>query len=145
MAATVHDVGKVAVPAEILTRPGRLSPAEFGIIKVHPTAGWGILKEVDFPWPVARVAHEHHEALDGSGYPRGLRDDAILLESRIVAVADVIEAIASRRPYRPALGLDVAMQELRRGRGTRWDADVLDAAEQLFAAGALHAILDKTK
>ena len=139
VAATVHDLGKIAVPAEILTKPGRLSPAEFGIIKIHPTAGWEILRGVDFPWPVARVAHEHHEALDGSGYPRGLHAADILLESRIVGVADVVEAIASHRPYRPSLGVEFAMQELRRGRGTRWDPRVIDACERLFAAGRLQA------
>ena len=127
VAATIHDIGKIAVPAEILTRPGRLTPAEFEMIKAHPQTGHDIVANVAFPWPVARMILEHHERMDGSGYPSGLVGEAILMGSRVVAVADVLEAVSAHRPYRPALGMAAARQILIDGRGTLFDADVVDA------------------
>lgn len=128
----LHDVGKMQVPVEILTKPGRLTDAEYALIKDHAQAGYDILKDVDFPWPVALIAAQHHERPDGSGYPRGLKGDQIILEARIVAVADVVEAMALHRPYRFSEGLDVALQEIERGRGSAYDAEVVDACLRLF-------------
>ena len=135
MAALVHDVGKIAVPAEILTKPTRLSTSEFAMIKEHPSTGHEILRHVDFPWPLADIALQHHERLDGSGYPAGLAGDAIRLEARIVSVADVVEAMASHRPYRAALGIEAALAEIARGRGSAFDPPVVDACLELFAEG----------
>ena len=132
LAAMVHDIGKIYVPAEILNRPGRLTLPEFEVIKTHVEVGYDILKTIDFPWPVADIVRQHHERLDGSGYPQGLRHDSILPEARILAVADVVESIHSHRPYRPALGMDVALKELADHRGTRYDAAVVDACLRLF-------------
>jgi len=131
-AGTIHDIGKISVPAEILSKPTKLSVIEFSLIKVHSQSGYDILKDIDFPWPVARMVLEHHEKMNGSGYPQGLRDDDILPESRIIAVADVVEAIASNRPYRPALGIDVALSEITKGKGTLYDRDVVDACLVIF-------------
>jgi HD-GYP domain-containing protein (c-di-GMP phosphodiesterase class II) len=131
-AGTIHDIGKISVPAEILSKPTTLSKIEFSLIKVHSQSGYDILKDIDFPWPVARMVLEHHEKMNGSGYPRGLRGDDILLESRIIAVADVVEAIASHRPYRPALGIDVALSEIAKDKGILYDGDVADACLKLF-------------
>ncbi len=128
----IHDIGKISIPTEILTRPGRLSEMEFRIIRTHPETGFKIVKDVDFPWPVAEMVLQHHERLDGSGYPQGLKGAEIALEARIMAVADVVEAIQSHRPYRPALGLDMALEEIRAGRGTRFDADAVDACIRVF-------------
>jgi PAS domain S-box-containing protein/putative nucleotidyltransferase with HDIG domain len=128
----IHDIGKIIVPAEILTRPGKLSPAEYQLIKGHAQAGYDILKNVDFPWPVADIAYQHHERMDGSGYPRGLKGEEILLEARITAVADVVEAMASHRPYRTSLGLESALAEIERGRGGLYDPQVVDACLRLF-------------
>lgn len=132
MGCLVHDIGKIHVPAEILSRPGRLSPVEFGIIKTHPQVGYDIIREVDFPWPVGEMILQHHERLDGSGYPGGLQGEAIVLEARILGVADVVEAMAAHRPYRPGLGIAPALEELERGRGTRYDAQVVDVCLHLF-------------
>ena len=132
MAALVHDVGKIAVPAEILCKPTRLTEAEFAIIKDHPRAGHEILQGVEFPWPIADIVLQHHERLDGSGYPAGLMGDAIRQEARIIGVADVVEAMASHRPYRAALGIDVALEEIRRNRGSLYSSDVADACLNLF-------------
>jgi len=131
----LHDIGKIGIPAEILNKPGRLSPIEMELIRTHPDIGYEIIKDIAFDWPVASIVRDHHERLDGSGYPRGLRDSEICLEARIVAVADVAEAISSHRPYRPALGLAAAADELRRGRGTGFDAMVVDAAIELIDEG----------
>lgn len=128
----LHDVGKIAVPAEILTKPGRLSSLEYAIIKNHVSAGFDILKDVSFPWPVAQIAHQHHERIDGSGYPQGLRGEEILLEARIVAVADVVESMATDRPYRPALGIEQALAEIEGGAGTAYDPAVVNACLRLF-------------
>lgn len=128
----IHDIGKIYVPAEILSRPGRLSAAEFEIIKSHPEVGYDILKDVKFPWPVADIVLQHHERLDGSGYPRGLKGDEIILEARILAVADVVEAITAHRPYRAGLGVDVALDEINKNRGKFYDPAIVDACLRLF-------------
>jgi putative two-component system response regulator len=132
LAAVVHDVGKIHVPTEILSKPGHLTDVEFSLIKQHPETGYDILKEIDFPWPIADIVRQHHERIDGSGYPLGLKGDAILLEARILAVADVIEAMASHRPYRPGLGIESALKEIVTNRGTLYDLQVSDAALSLF-------------
>ena len=132
VAGTLHDIGKIQVPSELLSKPGRLTANEFALIKEHAQAGYEVLKMVDFPWPVALVAQQHHERMDGSGYPKGLKGDAITLEARIMAVADVVEAMASHRPYRAGLGIDKALAEIVRGRGTAYDASVVDACLRLF-------------
>jgi PAS domain S-box-containing protein len=132
VAGYLHDLGKIRVPSEILSRPGKLKSTEFQLVQGHAQAGYDVLKGVEFPWPVAEVALQHHERVDGSGYPQGLKGEAILIESRIVAVADVIEAMSSHRPYRPALGIDRALAEIERGRGSAYDAEVVDACLRLF-------------
>ncbi len=132
IAGLLHDFGKLAIPAEILAKPSRLSAIEFALIQQHPITAWEILKGLDFDWPVAEIVRQHHERLDGSGYPDQLKGDDIRFEARILAVADTVEAMASHRPYRPALGLDVALEEISRGRGTRFEAEVVDACLELF-------------
>lgn len=131
----IHDVGKIAVPAEILSKPGRLHEVEFALIKRHPQTGYEVLKSIDFRWPVAQAVLQHHERLDGSGYPQGLEGDSILLDARIIAVADVVETMASHRPYRPSLGIDAALLEIERGQGSVYDARVVDACLDLFRTG----------
>jgi HD-GYP domain-containing protein (c-di-GMP phosphodiesterase class II) len=131
LAGTIHDIGKIAVPAEILSKPGRLSDLEFGIVQAHPTTGFDILADVDFGSPVAEMVLQHHERLDGSGYPRGLKGDDILPEARILAVADVVEAMSSHRPYRAALGMEAALGEVREHAGVKYDADVVVACLRL--------------
>jgi PAS domain S-box-containing protein len=132
IACYVHDIGKIAVPAEILAKPTKISEHEFGIIKTHSQFGADVLKEIDFIWPVAETTLQHHERLDGSGYPQHLRGRKIILEARILAVADVVEAMCSHRPYRPALGVRKALQEIAGGRATRYDAQAVDACLKLF-------------
>lgn len=132
LASVVHDVGKVQVPAEILSKPGKLNKLEFSLIQQHSQAGYDILKEVDFPWPIAQFVLQHHERMDGSGYPEGLKGDAILLEARIISVADVIEAMASHRPYRPGHGIEAALEEISGKRDVLYDPAVVDAAIRLF-------------
>jgi PAS domain S-box-containing protein len=132
VAGYLHDIGKITIPSEILAKPGRLSPLEFKLIQGHPQASYEVLKAVEFPWQVAEVALQHHERIDGSGYPQGLKGEAILLEARIMAVADVVEAMSSHRPYRPGLGIEAALDEIERGRGTAYDADVAVACLRLF-------------
>ncbi|MFH1033221.1 MAG: HD domain-containing phosphohydrolase [Pseudomonadota bacterium] len=134
LAAQIHDLGKVYVPSEFLNRPGRLSPAEMSIIRTHPQVGCDIMRPMDFHWPISQIVLQHHERLDGSGYPQGLKGDEILLEARIIAVADVVEAISSHRPYRPSLGLPGAMEEIRQHRGSSYDPRVVDACLDLFEA-----------
>ncbi|MDO8671735.1 MAG: HD-GYP domain-containing protein, partial [Dehalococcoidia bacterium] len=134
-ASIVHDIGKMNVPAEILSKPGRLSDLEFSLIKSHPQAGFDILKTIDFPWPIAQIVFQHHERANGCGYPSQFLDEHILPEARILAVADVVEAMASHRPYRPARGIDEALAEIANGRGTLYDADVVDACLKVFAEG----------
>jgi HD-GYP domain-containing protein (c-di-GMP phosphodiesterase class II) len=128
----LHDIGKITIPSEILSKPGKLSKTEFMLIREHAQASFDVLKNVEFPWPVAEVALQHHERMDGSGYPQGLKGEAILLEARIMAVADVLEAMSSHRPYRPALGIDQALAEIERGRGSAYDPTVADACLKLF-------------
>ena len=135
MAAIVHDIGKIYVPAEILSKPGRITEIEFSMIKTHSQVGYDILKNIEFPWPIAEIVLQHHEKLDGSGYPSGLSDENILLEAKIIAVADVIEAMASHRPYRPALGIDKALEEISQNRGTVYEASIVDACLRLFKKG----------
>jgi PAS domain S-box-containing protein/putative nucleotidyltransferase with HDIG domain len=132
LASLVHDIGKMHVPAEILSKPGKISEVEFDMIETHCRAGYDILKEVDFPWPIAEFVLQHHERLDGSGYPSGLKGDSILRESRIIAVADVVEAMSSHRPYRPALGVDLALDEIVKERGILYDSEVVDSCVSLF-------------
>lgn len=127
LAGLVHDIGKICIPAEILSKPFKLDELEFELIKRHSNTGFDILRRIAFPWPIAQIVHQHHERLDGSGYPRGLSGDDILLEARIIAVADVVEAMSSHRPYRPALGIDAAVEEISKNRGALYDADVVDA------------------
>ncbi|MDO8605391.1 MAG: HD domain-containing protein [Phaeospirillum sp.] len=137
----VHDIGKIHVPAEFLSRPGKLSAEVHKVIRMHPQMGWEIMRDIEFPWPVADMIRQHHERLDGSGYPQGLKGGQILLESRILAVADVFEAIVSHRPYRPALGLEIALAELRDHAGTRYDPAVVQACLDVVAEQGV-AVLD---
>jgi PAS domain S-box-containing protein/putative nucleotidyltransferase with HDIG domain len=132
IAGMLHDIGKIIIPAEILSKPGRLSQMEFELIKEHPQVGFDILETIDFPLPVAEIALQHHERLDGSGYPRGLRGEELLPEARILAVADVIEAMSSHRPYRAALGVEAALAEIKSGSGRLYDAVACEAAIRLF-------------
>ena len=132
MAGIIHDIGKVSIPAEILCSPRRLTALEFNLIKTHAQSGYDILKDIKFSWPIARMVLEHHERMDGSGYPNGLTGNNILLDSRILAVADVVEAMATHRPYRPALGLELALQEITKNRGVLFDEEVVDACLCLF-------------
>jgi len=135
LTARMHDIGQIAVPAEILTRPGRLSTNEFTLVKAHPQVAYDILAPIDFGRPVARVILQHHERLNGSGYPAGLAGDEIMLEARVLAVADVVEAMSSHRPYRPALGVEAALAEVAAGAGRLFDAGVVAACEQVFLTG----------
>jgi putative two-component system response regulator len=139
LGSLIHDIGKIASPAEILNRPGKLTDSEFALIRLHAQTGYDIVSGVDFPWPIARMVREHHERLDGSGYPQGLKGEETLLESRIIAIADVVEAMASHRPYRPALGLEPALEEIRRGRGSRYDAAAADALFRLADSGRIRS------
>lgn len=133
LGATIHDIGKISIPAEILNRPGRLSPPEYAIIRCHPEIGHEILRGIEFPWPIADMVAQHHERIDGSGYPKGLRANEICLEARIIAVADVFDAITSHRPYRPGRSQEEAIAELREGRGLIYDADAVDAGLSFFS------------
>ncbi len=135
MSSIVHDLGKISIPAEILSKPGKLTPLEYSFIKTHVQSGYDILKEVDFPWPIAEIVYQHHERLDGSGYPRGLKGDDLLIQSKIICVADVIEAMASHRPYRPSLGIDAALKEITDKRGILFDEKVVDACLEVFKNG----------
>jgi putative nucleotidyltransferase with HDIG domain len=143
MAAMVHDIGKMAVPSEILTKPSRLTDLEMQMVQGHVEAGYQILKDIPFPWPIADMVRQHHERLDGSGYPLGLKDERISQEGRVLAVADTIEAMATHRPYRPAKGLNSAMDEIQAEAGTKLDAKVVEAAFKLLEDGnELQKILD---
>lgn len=135
VAARVHDIGKVSVPAEILSKPAGLTPNEFALVKEHPQTGYDIVRGIEFPWPVADMILQHHERLDGSGYPNGLAGDEILVGARVIAVADTVEAMASYRPYRASLGIDVALAQIERDRAVLLDADVVDACLRLFREG----------
>jgi len=133
MAGVIHDLGKVSIPAEILSKPGVINDSEFSLIKQHPQAGFEILKSIDFKWPVAEIVLQHHERINGSGYPYCLQGDDILLEARVIGVADVIEAMASHRPYRPSLGIADAFEEITTESGVLYDPDVVEAAVGLFS------------
>jgi len=132
MASIIHDIGKLAVPTEILAKPGKLTDIEFLLIKQHSQTGYDMLKDVESPWPLAQIVHQHHERMNGTGYPKNLKGDEILLESRILAVADVVEAISSDRPYRPSLGIDFALDEIDKNKGVLYDDVVANACLNLF-------------
>ena len=132
VSGTLHDIGKIYVPAEILSKPGKLRPNEINLLKDHADVGYELLRNIEFPWPVAEIVYQHHERLDGSGYPRGLKGEEIRLEARIMGVADVVEAMASHRPYRPAFSIEKAMLEILQKRGVFYDAQVVDACLRLF-------------
>ncbi len=128
----LHDIGKLAVPSEILSKPTRLSEAEFTIIKTHPRVASDILKAIEFPWPISEIVLQHHERIDGSGYPQGLLKSDILLETRILSVADVVEAISSHRPYRPAYSIEYTLEEISKNKGITYDIEAVDACLRLF-------------
>jgi HD-GYP domain-containing protein (c-di-GMP phosphodiesterase class II) len=132
LAGTIHDVGKIGIPADILSKPTRLSEIEFSLIQSHSQIGYDILAGIEFAWPIAKIVNQHHERMDGSGYPQGLKNGDILLESRILAVADVIEAMASHRPYRPSLGIEAALKEIEDKKGVLYDPAVVTACLALF-------------
>ncbi|MFH0786393.1 MAG: HD domain-containing phosphohydrolase [Pseudomonadota bacterium] len=138
MAGAIHDLGKISVPAEILIKPTKLSDLEFGLIKIHPQIGYDVLKDIEFPWPIARMVLEHHERMNGSGYPNSLTGDQLLLETKILIVADVVEAIASYRPYRPALGIEVALEEIEKNKGMLYAPAVVEACLRLFGEKGYH-------
>ena len=142
-ASAIHDIGKISIPSEILSKPTKLTDLEFNLIKTHSQSGYDILKNIEFPWPVADVVLQHHERMDGSGYPHGLKGENISLEARILAVADVVEAITSHRPYRAALGIDVALEDISRNRGILYDADVVDACLKLFREKGYTLVIKK--
>ena len=135
MAGLIHDLGKIQVPAEILSKPGKISNLEFDLIKIHPQVGYDLLKDIKFPWPIAQMILQHHEKMDGSGYPQGLAGDEIMLEARILAVSDIVEAMSSHRPYRPALGTEKALAQIKQDAGGLLDVDVVDACLKLFKQG----------
>jgi PAS domain S-box-containing protein len=132
MAGSIHDIGTLSIPSEILTKPTKLTNLEFSLIKEHSQKGFEILKDVESPWPLAQIVYQHHERMDGSGYPRQLKGKDIIIEARILAVADVVEAMASHRPYRPSLGLNSALAEIENNKGTIYDTDAVDACLKLF-------------
>lgn len=133
LGAIVHDIGKMSVPVELLVMPRKLTDIEYALIQTHPQNGYDIIADIEFPWPIKQSILQHHERLDGSGYPKGLKGEEISLEARIIAVADIVEAMSSHRPYRPSLGLDAAVEEIKMHRGTRYDEKVVDACLDLLA------------
>jgi HD-GYP domain-containing protein (c-di-GMP phosphodiesterase class II) len=132
MAGSIHDIGKLSIPAEILSKPTKLTNLEFSMIKEHSQKGYEMLKDVESPWPLAQIVYQHHERMNGTGYPRNLKGDEILMDARIMAVADVVEAMASFRPYRPALGIEKALEEIEKNKGTLYDSAVAEACLRLF-------------
>jgi HD-GYP domain-containing protein (c-di-GMP phosphodiesterase class II) len=132
MAGSIHDIGKLSIPAEILSKPNTLTEIEFSLIKEHAQSGYEMLKNVESPWPLAQIVYQHHERMDGSGYPRNLKGNEFLMEARIMAVADVVEAIASHRPYRPAFGIEAALEEIEKNKGILYDNAVVDTCLRLF-------------
>ena len=132
LAGQIHDLGKIAIPAEILNKPGRINEIEFALIKTHSQMGYDILKNIDFPWPIADIVLQHHEKFNGTGYPNGVMGEDILIQARIIAVADVLEAMASHRPYRAALGIDAAFDELQKNKGIHFDPEVVDSCIRIF-------------
>ena len=135
ISSAVHDLGKISVPAEILSKPGRLTEKEFSLITDHPQIGFELLETISFKWPVARLVRQHHEKIDGSGYPQGLKDGDILDGAKIITVADVVEAMASHRPYRPALGIQIALEEITKNSGILYDPDVVNSCLSVFRQG----------
>jgi HD-GYP domain-containing protein (c-di-GMP phosphodiesterase class II) len=131
----IHDIGKIRVPSEILSKPGKILDSEIALIREHPNAGYDILKGINFPWPIAIAVAQHHERIDGSGYPKGLKGSEIIIQAKIIAVADTIEAMSSHRPYRVALGIKAACDEIRAGRGTKYDSEIVDACLAVIDAG----------
>jgi putative nucleotidyltransferase with HDIG domain len=131
-AGQLHDIGKIYVPAEFLSKPTRLDEEEMAVIRKHPTIGYEILKYIQFPWPIAKTIHQHHERLNGSGYPMGLTDPDILMDAKIIAIADVVEAMSSHRPYRPALGIQKALDEIKRNTGKYYCSECAEALFRLF-------------
>lgn len=132
VAGSIHDIGNISIPEQILCKPEKLTEYEMLLVRNHVQAGFDMMKDIDFPWPIAKIILQHHERLDGSGYPNGTKGGEIILESRIVAVADVVDAIASHRPYRPALGIQSALNEIAQGNGLVYDADVVKACLKIF-------------
>jgi HD-GYP domain-containing protein (c-di-GMP phosphodiesterase class II) len=132
MAGSIHDIGKLSIPAEILSKPKKLTAIEFSLVKEHAQKGYEMLKDVESPWPLAQIVYQHHERMNGSGYPRNLKGDEILMEARIMSVADVVESMSSHRPYRPALGLKATLEEIENNKGTLYDNAVADACLSLF-------------
>jgi putative nucleotidyltransferase with HDIG domain len=132
IAALIHDIGKIHIPSDILNKPGKLRDMEWELIRIHAQGSYDILKNIEFPWPIAQIALQHHERMDGSGYPKGLSGDQILLEAKILAVADVVDAMSSDRPYRPALGIEKALEEISQNKGVLYDPDIVDACLKLF-------------
>lgn len=132
IAAMIHDIGKINVPVEILSKPGTINQYELELLQNHPQAGYDILKEIEFPWPIAKTVLQHHERMDGSGYPNGLKDNEILIQAKVICVADVVEAMSSNRPYRPAMGIEKALNELNENRGILYNDDIVDACLKLF-------------
>jgi len=143
MAGIIHDIGKLSIPAEILSKPANMTEIEFSMIKEHSRSGYEMLKDVESPWPLAEIVYQHHERLNGTGYPRNLKGDEILMESRILAVADVVEAMASYRPYRPALGIEAALEEIEKNKGILYDDDVAYACLRLFREKGYQLLLDR--
>jgi putative nucleotidyltransferase with HDIG domain len=132
MAGLIHDIGKLGVPAEILSKPSKINELEFQLVKTHPEVGYDILKNIAFPWPVADIVLQHHERINGSGYPRKLKGPDIIIEARIINVADVVEAMASYRPYRPSLGIEKSLEQISKNRGILYDEAAVDACLKLF-------------
>ena len=133
VAGIVHDIGKLSIPAEILSKPARLTEIEYSLVKTHPEVGYTILSKIDFPWPIAKIVRQHHERIDGTGYPNRLSGKDLLIEAKILGVADVVEAMSSHRPYRPSLGVNEALKEISEKSGTLYDPDVVKACLKLFA------------
>ncbi len=138
LAATIHDVGKITVPVELLSKPSKLTPLEYQIIQTHVQSGYDIVKGIKFPWPIAQIILQHHERLDGSGYPQALKSEAILPEAKILAVADVVEAMMSHRPYRQALGVEAALAEVEGNKGRLYDPAAVEACVDLFRNKGFH-------
>jgi HD-GYP domain-containing protein (c-di-GMP phosphodiesterase class II) len=132
IASTIHDIGNLSIPVEILTKPSKLTGKQYSRVKEHARAGFEMFKDVELPWPLAEIIYQHHERMDGSGYPRKLKGNKILMEARILAVADVVDAMSTQRPYRESLGLDAALEEIEKNRGTLYDKTVSDACLRLF-------------
>jgi PAS domain S-box-containing protein len=132
MAGVSHDIGKISIPAEILSKPGALSDLEYILVKTHPQAGYDILKGIDFQWPIAEIVLQHHERLDGSGYPKGIEGDKMLIEAKVLAVSDVVEAMTAHRPYRATLGIDAALEEISANKNNLYDAAIVDTTVDLF-------------